>query len=116
MAKTRVYLDNCCFNRPFDRPLTPVVWFEAEAKMYVQSQILAGNIELAWSFILDYENAASPHMNRKDAIAKWKYLATIDIAADMDIFHRAIPIMECGIRTKTLYISRVRSRHSAGIS
>ena len=35
----RVYLDNCCFNRPFDYPSSLVVRMETEAKLQVQEQI-----------------------------------------------------------------------------
>ena len=103
----RVYMDNCCFNRPFDDPLHVPNWLEAEAKIHVQRQILAGDIELAWSYILDYENAANPYGDRRDAIAQWKARATVDIGAGNEIVHRALAIAQCGIRNKdSLHIAR----------
>jgi len=96
----RVYMDNCCFNRPFDDPLHVPNWLEAEAKMYVQRQILAGEIELAWSYILDYENSANPYDHRRDAIAQWKIRAVIDVGADDAVVRRALAIAQCGIRSK----------------
>lgn len=98
--KVRVYLDNCCFNRPFDDPLNLIVRLEAEAKTHVQREIRNGDIELAWSFVLDYENAANPYEDRKNAIVHWKRLAVIDIDADKEVLCRALPIMKCGIRDK----------------
>ena len=98
--KMRVYLDNCCFNRPFDDPLHLPNWLEAEAKMHVQRQILDGEIELAWSYILDHENAENPYEQRKAAIARWKVRAAIDIDAGDEIIRRASAIMTCGIRSK----------------
>ncbi len=98
--KTRVYLDNCCFNRPFDDPGTVIVRLEAEAKTHIQQRIRSGEIELAWSFVLDYENEANPYENRKDATAKWKHLAVIDIGAEAEVFLRALPLAKRGLRDK----------------
>lgn len=96
--KTRVYLDNCCFNRPFDDPVNLVIQLEAEAKTYIQREIQSGNIELAWSFILDHENTANPYEDRKSAIAPWKHLAVVDIGAEKEVYHRASVIGKRGIR------------------
>ncbi len=96
--KTRVYLDNCCFNRPFDDPSNLLVRLEAEAKTYVQQEIRNGTVELAWSFILEHENADNPYENRKNAIAPWKHLAVVDVGAEEEVFRHALVIRECGIR------------------
>ena len=56
----RVYLDNCCFNRLFDDQRQLRIRLEAEAKLYIQEAILGGKLELVWSYILDYEDAANP--------------------------------------------------------
>ena len=95
--KIRVYLDNCCLNRPFDEPLTTLVRLEAEAKLHIQHQIRAGKIELAWSFMLDHECADNPHEDRSKAIDPWKYRAVVDIGADEDVFRQALIIKKCGI-------------------
>ena len=97
-VKIRVYLDNCCFNRPFDEPLTPNVPLEAAAKTYVQRQIRAGKIELAWSYVLDHENADNPHSARKSAIASWKHLAIVDISEDEEVIRMAHAVAKRGIR------------------
>ena len=56
----KVYLDNCCFNRPFDDQSSLVIRLETEAKLYVQELIRQGEYRLCWSFVLDYENSANP--------------------------------------------------------
>ena len=33
----RVYLDNCCYNRPFDEQTQPSVRLETEAKLLIQA-------------------------------------------------------------------------------
>ena len=45
MEKMRVYLDNCCYNRPFDEQVQLSVRLETEAKMEVQSQMRFGILE-----------------------------------------------------------------------
>ena len=73
-----IYLDNCCFNRPFDDQKQIRIQVETEAKLQIQRQILNGKFRLAWSYILDYENDANPFPERKETIANWKNHASID--------------------------------------
>jgi hypothetical protein len=56
MKKLKLYLDNCCFNRPFDNQNQLKVYLETQAKLAIQEKIIAGEYELVWSYILDYEN------------------------------------------------------------
>jgi hypothetical protein len=62
----RVYLDNCCFNRPFDDQGQVRVRLETEAKLEIQRRIKDKKLELAWSYMLDYENQANPFEERRD--------------------------------------------------
>jgi hypothetical protein len=50
----RIYLDLCVYNRPFDDQSMIRVKLEAEAVMYIQTKIVNKEIELAWSYIIDY--------------------------------------------------------------
>jgi len=67
-----IYLDNCSFNRPFDNQKQIQIRVETEAKLYIQEQIMKGELQLAWSCILDFENAANPFLERKETINNWK--------------------------------------------
>ena len=59
--KIRLYLDNCCFNRPFDDQSQIRIRLEAEAKLKIQEEIRSGTFQLIWSYILDYnEDKISP--------------------------------------------------------
>ncbi len=71
----RLYLDNCCFNRPFDDQSTLTIRLETEAKLHIQNAIHAGQYTLGWSYILDYENAANPLEERRIEIQRWEELA-----------------------------------------
>jgi hypothetical protein len=76
----RLYLDNCCFNRPFDDQSTLTIRLETEAKLHIQAAIHAGQYALGWSYILDYENAANPLAERRAEIQKWETLADAFVA------------------------------------
>jgi len=71
----RVYLDNCCFNRPFDDQSSLTVRLETEAKLAIQEIIKEGHLSLGWSYILDFENSANPFLERQVEIQTWKDVA-----------------------------------------
>lgn len=54
---SRIYLDNCCFNRPFDDQTQVKILLESQAKLYIQQLVLNGDVELVWSYVLKYENS-----------------------------------------------------------
>ncbi|HVW99552.1 MAG TPA: PIN domain-containing protein, partial [Candidatus Babeliaceae bacterium] len=95
-----VYLDNCCFNRPFDDQSSIRVKLETDAKLYVQLLIRAGKVKLAWSYILDYENDANPFFERKYTIEKWKYLSAANIEENDVILYKAKSLAEKGLKPK----------------
>lgn len=76
MSMMLIYLDNCCFNRPFDAQQQMRVRQETDAKLFIQEQIHSGAIGLCWSYMLDFENSQNPYEDRRVAIAKWKIRAT----------------------------------------
>ena len=49
----KIYLDNCCFNRPFDDQSQLWIKLESEAKLKIQTDIQAGNLDFVWSYILE---------------------------------------------------------------
>jgi hypothetical protein len=54
-----IYLDICCFNRPFDQQSQTLVRLQTEAKLAVQRGMRDGQPRLAWSAVLDLENAGN---------------------------------------------------------
>lgn len=71
----RIYLDNCCLNRPFDAQDSLTVRMETEAKLQVQSMVKSGVLTLGWSYVLDFENAANPYEERRTEIQRWGEIA-----------------------------------------
>ena len=97
-APIRVYLDNCCFNRPFDDQGQVRVRLETEAKLEIQRRVKDKELELAWSYMLDHENRANPFEERREVIAPWKRAATVDVAETSDVLLRAKEIASRGIQ------------------
>ncbi len=103
----KIYLDNCCYNRPFDDQSQIKIHLEAQAKLYVQAKIKEGIYELAWSYILDYENGKNPYEEKRLAIAPWKSIASTYVAKETeDILIFAETLASKGIKTyDALHIS-----------
>ena len=68
MIDTRIYLDNCCYNRPYDDQSQLRISLEAQAKMYIQSMIRNDELELVTSFMLTYENSKNHIEKKRNAI------------------------------------------------
>ena len=96
----RVYLDNCCYNRPFDDQRQTRVRLEAEAKLCIQEHIRSGTLELAWSYILDFENGANPFEERRTTIGGWRQYATINVEETAPILQEANALVGLGLKAK----------------
>jgi predicted nucleic acid-binding protein len=96
----RIYLDNCCFNRPFDDQSQIKIHLETQAKLYVQQQIKNKYLELVWSYILDYENSFNPFEERKAIISEWRNIAVMEIIESKLILDIARNLLDFGIKSK----------------
>lgn len=96
----KIYLDNCCFNRPFDDQKQLRIKLETEAKLNIQERILQKEIELAWSYILDFENESNPFEQRSLAIRGWKNHALVDTDETQEIVEKAERFHQMGIKSK----------------
>ena len=94
----KIYLDNCCFNRPFDDQTQLRILLESEAKLNIQENIRSGNHSLVWSYILDYENSKNPFQERREQIIKWRNYAKDDIEETKDIITLAIENSKLGLK------------------
>ncbi len=102
----RIYLDSCCFNRPYDNQSNQRVSMETNAIQQVQNEIRTGNIDLATSYILRYENDKSPFLVKKtyieDFIQKYSSVyVTSDREADMVSI--AKDIIDTGVKQYDAY-------------
>ena len=81
----KIYLDNCCFNRPYDDQSHLRIRLDSEAKLRIQEEIGSGEFSLVWSYILDYEKSKNPFRERRVQIAKWRMYAEEDIQESAEV-------------------------------
>jgi len=106
LVKNRIYLDNCCFNRPYDDQNNLNVHLEAEAKIFIQNEILNNTFELAWSFMMDYEISSNPFQDRQVAFLNWKNIAVVDID----------PVEEILIKGKDISLKNIKRKDALHIA
>lgn len=106
MKKIKLYLDNCCFNRPYDDQNYISIKIESEAKIAIQEKIKKNEIDLCWSYILDIENKNNPFIERKTEIEKWKALAAFDTEENEAILNNMNNLIKFGLKPlDSLHIS-----------
>ena len=98
MAKIRVYLDNCCFNRPYDDQTQPKVAIETLAKLYIQELVLKREIDIVWSYVLKFENSRNIFESKKAAVAKWEQFSVLFITKSDTVIALARQIEATGIK------------------
>lgn len=91
-----LYLDLNCFNRPFDDQSQNRIARETVAVFSVLQRIVDGIDHLAWSAILDFENARHPLVDRRTEIARWAHRAVANIAISGQVSARAQELTEAG--------------------
>ena len=96
----RVYLDNCCYNRPFDPSVQTRVQVETICKLAVQFMMATRKVEYVWSEMLDYEVSQNPSLKRQMAILRWVSGAVENVALDDVVYARAAELEKSGIKTK----------------
>ncbi len=94
----KIYLDNCCFNRPFDDQKQLRIKLETEAKLRIQEDIRSGSHQLVWSYILDYENSRNPFRERREQIKRWRSYSKADIEEDEKVIDIATRVNQHGIK------------------
>ena len=67
----RIYLDMCCYNRPYDSQEQLKVAMETQSKLYIQDLVKAGKLDLIGSYVLDYEVSQNPFDMRREAIRRF---------------------------------------------
>ena len=102
----RIYLDNCCYNRPYDDQTQVRISLETQAKLHKQHMIIENRLDLASSYVLMAENYANPHETRKNSILEFiEENSTVFVSeANFDkIAELAQPIIETGIKPPDAY-------------
>lgn len=102
----RIYLDNCCFGRPFDDQNFPRIFIETQATLFIQDKIREGKIELATSHILHYENGQCKNELRKESVSDFMKTYSkihIDMSCGERVLKLSEKIISTGIKPKDAY-------------
>ena len=97
MTKLKLYLDNCCFNRPFDDQSQLKVRMETEAILFIQRKIKEGKIEIVWSTILDFEIKQSPYQSRQETSDVFRRLAQTIVDIDDEVRQLSLVFQSRGL-------------------
>jgi len=95
-----LYMDLCCFNRPFDDQLQQKIYLETEAKLFIQKKIKDGEYKLIWSYILEYENSVNPDEETRNSIQKWEGVAIRTIVENQTVTSMASDLNKSGFGIK----------------
>ena len=101
MEHLKIYLDNCCYNRPYDDQSQLKINMEALAKLNIQQQIRDGKVNLVTSYILVAENTANRFETKRNDIQSFidNYTHTFVSEASSDKVKKiAQDIMETGVK------------------
>jgi predicted nucleic acid-binding protein len=94
----RIYLDNCCFNRPFDDQTQLRISLETQSKLFIQALIVSKKVELVWSYILSLENVKNPYEGKRLSISRFSEYAKIKIIESETLLKNAGIIASSGIK------------------
>lgn len=102
----RIYLDMCCYNRPYDDQSQMKVNLEAQAKLHIQKGIVEHKYDLIGSYTLDYEVSKNPFEMRRASIKAFisaNMKGYVGIERDGIIAPMAAEIMATGVKEKDAF-------------
>lgn len=92
-----LYLDLNCFNRPFDEQDQQRIVLETAAVFSILQRLIEGLDDLAWSEVLEFENAQHPMPDRRTEIGSWSRRAHVIIRVDARVTARASELQTNGL-------------------
>ena len=93
----RIYLDNCCLQRPLDDQTHPRIRVETEAVFAILTAVQAGEIQLLGSEALDYEVSRIPDEGRRMEVSAVLALATEYLEITDAVEAQALAFEQAGI-------------------
>lgn len=85
----KLYLDTCCYNRPFDDPLQERVRIEIFAIERIMAQVRRGETLLVAGEVLQIEVARNPDLMRREAITRMLGFARVWAPLSHEVSARA---------------------------
>jgi predicted nucleic acid-binding protein len=81
----KLYCDTNVYNRCFDEQDQLRIRLECTAIEGIYAMAQGGQLELTWSFMLDYETSLNPHPDRKEWVELLSHMCTDTIAPSPQI-------------------------------
>jgi len=100
LKNLKVYLDNCCYNRPYDDQTQLRIELETKAKLFIQQQITERKLILVNSVIVEYENNMNPYEIRKTVISDFLQYANEYVNKSDEVMMMANEFSQKGLKTK----------------
>ncbi|MDN5850421.1 MAG: PIN domain-containing protein [Nitrococcus sp.] len=94
----RLYLDNCCLQRPFDDQTQPRIKVETEAVFAVLATVQAGEQMLLGSEALEYEVSRIPDETRRNEVLEVLALASERLLFTDNVEALALIFEQSGVR------------------
>ena len=98
----KVYLDNCCYNRPYDDQTQIRIHLETEAKLHIQDVIKNVDLDLVTSYILEYENGKNRFSHKRQAISDFMIVNEsyyVGVERDTEVKEIVGDIMKTGVKS-----------------
>ena len=98
-----IYLDSCCYNRPYDTADQLTVVLEAQCKLYIQQLVKDGLITLVSSYMVRYESSQNPSAERRENIEAYiRQYSSVYVSDERkaEIEQAAADIMRTGVKFK----------------
>ena len=93
----KIYLDVCCFNRPFDDLSQDKIRLEAEAVLTILRHCQSEKWELVGSKIIDFEVSKTPDDERKQKVLLLTSIIKFKVSVDETVKKRALELQNKGI-------------------
>jgi hypothetical protein len=100
MKRLKIYMDNSCLNRPFDDQFQLKVRLQTEAKLDIQQRVLNGDLDMVWSYMVDYENHFNPFEERRRTIDRWKKRSVEDVGETPAVLRKAAEAARLGLSSR----------------
>ena len=98
-----IYLDSCCYNRPYDTADQLTVVLEAQCKLYIQQLVKNGLITLVSSYMVRYESSQNPYAERRENIEAYiRQYCSVYVSDERkeEIEQTAADIVRTGVKFK----------------
>lgn len=94
----RVYLDNCCFSRPFDDKEQSRVRLESQAIIVILGYVTDGSWTMVGSDAVDQEVGAIRDPGRRHSVQEMVAAATEHVSLNSDVTRRGEHLQTMGFR------------------